>query len=909
MKKCFLFLALTLISLSATAQTAQSADHPFLIVHDSDKQAVLDKIRDHEWARNTYDDMVKTVTPYVERHKSDPEWILSRYQMNWTSGKHYTDFYAAEPIALDSAAGNAPYPTVRVATYGRNPVNANGTSYRLPPIEEWVPYDTSSFAELYNPDTGEKEQVKPWRLVEGKNGQINQLARDAAIIYWLTGKEEYARFAADILAQFARGAYFMNPIHGHRSMGFIGLQTLNDAMWQPLMVAYDFIYPYLKKKRYEMKYYQPVWEKLARRTLVNGYWDCNWYAAESCTLMYAALLLEDDQKRAYYIDHFMNTDIKDGRWGHLSIRSTVSEWLTPDGHWKEPGGYHTYPVSNLLKAALTMERNGYPVFDKYPELFDAASAPMKYVYPNLYISSFGDSGRSVPSSELLELGFIFAEKYRPEALPKLQACAALLAKSGYFKRDRTNEFALLTYLPEIPMDGIGVIYNWPRSGEFDFAKFYLQRNGMDKDYGLMYTVQGATYNHNHVNGMAMELYGAGDVMGIDPGTGPYYEHPLHVTYFAQWAAHNTVVAAGASASIPFDGHGGVKEIGEQKLAAMEPMPEAAPISPYVSFTDTRYRDKSTDTRQQRTMALVRTSDRSGYYVDIFRSDNPHRNDYMYHNIGDRVELFDPSGRAIPQQPAQIGLIGDDYPGFRHISEVKATGKYLDDVRALFTLETGAPQTRYMQAIIPYNVDRNYYTGLSPKAKTAGSYASFPVPTLMIQSMGEAWAAPFVVVYEPYYAPEGPSVKSVTKLSRGNESNFVTLQVDGAKGDRQYIFQGLNNGKGECSGTKYNFKGYFGVVSLRGGRLQYVYLGKGKKLAFEDFTVEGQDDNCSVNIDFSEGPIKITANQTVTISLKKEGISSATLQSPRGRSELGITNTERGATFSVPAVRDGVIILK
>lgn len=50
----------------------------------------------------------------------------------------------------------------------------------------------------------------------------------------------------------------------------------------------------------------------------------------------------------------------------------------------------------------------------------------------------------------------------------------------------------------------------------------------------MFVVQGATYNHNHSNGMSMELYGKGTVMGIDPGNGPAYEHPLHVNYYTQW---------------------------------------------------------------------------------------------------------------------------------------------------------------------------------------------------------------------------------------------------------------------------------------------------------------------------------------------------------------------------------------
>ena len=353
-----------------------------------------------------------------------------------------------------------------------------------------------------------------------------------------------------------------------------------------------------------------------------------------------------------------------------------------------------------------MENKGYRVFEKYPSLFDAASVVMKYVYPNLNISSFGDSGRGTPSSELLELALIFAGKYRPDALPALLACMDQLNKFGYYKRNRMGWYALLCYLPEVKNDQ-GYTYEWPRSATFDFAKFYLQRNGMDKDYGLMYSIQCATYNHNHNNGMSMELYGSGEVMGIDPGIGPYYEHPMHTTYFSQWAAHNTVVAAGTSASVPYSGGAGTKRVGQLEMIAMEPLPEAEAISPYVSFTDSRYFDRSTGTNQQRTMALVRTSGKSGYYVDIFRSDNKLRNDYMYHNIGNNIELFTPQGQAIPVQASKIELVGDDYPGFHHINDVKATGLYHKDIAALFTMNNDSIGVRYMKVTMPSSANRNY----------------------------------------------------------------------------------------------------------------------------------------------------------------------------------------------------------
>lgn len=874
MNKSFFKRALFLISCALLilqgfphSLMAQALEHPYLIVNNKDKPAILEKIRTTQWAKNTFDALVEKLTPYVERHKTDAEWILSRYMMNWTPGKYYTDFYAPKSLAVDSMEGNAPYPTVRVATHGREPVNAEGQDYRLPPIEEQIPYDTLSYMNLINPSTGQKEPVKPMALVEVINSRINQMAMEASIIYWLTGKEEYAKFAADILDQFAQGAYYQNPIHGDKSVGFISVQTITDSNYQPLMIAYDFLYPYMIKEHYEMKYYQNVWEKFANTTMINGYCNNNWFAAESCQLVYPALLLEDKSKRDFYIDRFLEKDTINGAFGHLSLRSAVEKWLTPDGHWKEPGTYHAYPVSNLLKACLVMENNGYSIFEKYPALFDAASVVMKYVYPNLYFSSYGDSDRSYPSSELLEIGLIFAYKYKPEALPKLLACMDLLMKYGYYKRDRMNAYSLLCFLPEVKNEK-AYTYEWQRSGTLDFAKFYLQRNGTDLDYGLMYTVQCATYNHNHNNGMSMELYGAGNVMGIDPGRGPNYEHPLHTTYLSQWAAHNTVVAAGSSTSVPPAGGSAPKDVGQLELKAMEPMPEAKAISPYVSFTDTRYFDKSTGTNQQRTLAIVRTSDKTGYYVDIFRSDNKTRNDYMYHNMGNSLDLFTPDGKSISMQASQIELVGNDYPGFRHISDVKVAGKYPEDVVALFTLSKNASDPRYMKAYMPRNINHDYYTGYSPRSETAIGYSDLPVPTLMIQTKSEAWSNPFITVYEPYLGKDGSSVQKVTQLNPDNGNDFVTLLVDGKNGEQQYIFQGVNKTIQENSAANYIFKGYFGVVSLKDNKIQYIYLGQGKKLVFGDYIIEGQDDNTNANIDFSGNEIKITSNQPVSITIKK-----------------------------------------
>ena len=149
--------------------------------------------------------------------------------------------------------------------------------------------------------------------------------------------------------------------------------------------------------------------------------------------------------------------------------------------------------------------------------------------------------------------------------------------------------------------------------------------------------------------MSMELYGAGTVQGIDPGNGPTYEHPMHVNYYTQWAAHNTVVAAGASTSVtPFRGGGGTKRIGQVELVSMEPSAGEKAISEEFSYTLTKYYDGSTKTNQDRLLSILRIDEKHGFYVDFYRSDNAISNDYLYHNIGDSVILYTQDGKVLKQ---------------------------------------------------------------------------------------------------------------------------------------------------------------------------------------------------------------------------------------------------------------------
>ncbi len=902
-----LLITLVVISLGVTVRTA-TAQNPHILVNAGDKQSVLEKVKQQVWAKSIFEEIQNEVNPYVERHTTNPDWILSRYLMNRVPGKRYTTVYSDESGSkLIKWAGDAPVPTVRVSTYLRTPITDKGTSYRKPTIEELVPNDTSRVMQLLNPDTGQKEWINPSEYITIINGEINNLALDAAILYWLNGDEKYAKFAADLLDQWAKGVYYQEPIVGPCRTGLLDMQTLGDQSHRPIILAYDFVKPFMKQKGYDLHWYETVFEKFASTLAFRGFWNNNWYAAESSTMVFAALSLENQQKQDYYLQFILKKDTINGGCGQLALPSTVEKWLTPDGHWKEPGGYHNYPVGNLLLSSLALEKNGHDVFRQFPALFNASYAMIKYSFPNLTVGGFGDTGRASQSAESLEIGLVGAVKYNQPELPEMLASMKKLIDGGIYQRDKSGFLGLLCFLPDIPE--AKMTYQWPRTGTLEFARYFLQRNGTDLQTGLMVGVQGATYNHNHCNGMAMELYGLGEVMGIDAGTGPNYEHPLHRNYYSQWAAHNTVVAAGSSSSVPFSGSAGAKNIGQIELAAMEPMPDQKAASPDYSFTDTHYLDKSTNTNQSRTLAIVRTSDTTGYYVDIYRSDNPISNDYVYHNIGDQVTFMNSKRIELKTTPTEYPVTGKDYPGFRFFTDVEKLGGYNGNLIALFSIKDEQSNDLFMQVLVPGAEGRTYYRAKSLKTKTAGKvYNGKPLPVFTIRTEAEAKTNPFVTVLESYKGEKGNSVESISIEKRNDGAKFTALTVFNKDSSHQLIFQSVDDAS-NYNGEKWEFSGFYGVAGFKNQQLFSLYLGEGNQIAHSGYSLKSKTPKGAASMTINIKSLKITSNQSIEVGIPSAGIKKLSLKIRNEISQIKTIRSGKQLIFEVPAVVDGEVIFK
>jgi hypothetical protein len=853
------------MSLNVSAQ-----DRPAILVKDQDRQQILQKIQRYEWAKNNYDKLIKELEPYVTRHRKDPEWILSRYLMNREEGKHYTNF-RSEGRKLVERSGNAPVPTIRVSSALRKPLDRDGYSYRMPAIEDLIPYDTRDT--MYLQTTGPSMEwawVDPGSMIGTINGQINELAFKAAFIYWLTGEADFGQFAEDILLQWGLGARYNEPVEGSQALGYLTFQTLNDASYRSLPLVYDFIYKRISEKHEYIGNLQIAFAKLAGTQLERGYASNNWYAAEMPTMLFAGLALEKEQERTAYMNYFLMEDYGDERIGQKSLDYTVKNWFSYDGHWKEPTAYHNYPVANIMLAAMAAENNGIAVFSQFPELFKASYVMTKFVFPNGKAPGFGDNhSRVSQSTMLLELALSMAIKYNHTDRDRIAYELNKLIKTGY-DRSESGITGLIFYESEIASP-VEDPEPYPVTNSLEFAQCFTQKLGDDPDHGLMYVVQGATYNHNHANGIAMEIYGKGMVLGVDPGADVTYETDMHREYYSMYAAHNTVIAAGRSGPT---GPGFTKPMGKIKLKTIEPAIRQPGVSNRCAFSIVEYNEPSTGTKQDRLMAIVKTTDTTGYYVDIFRSANREKNEYIYHNIGHKMVIRTGEGNTILMRPSNELMedFGTYGPGYKYFSNRMESGEYEGNVLTTFILNDDDEMV-WMNVHSLGNERREYFSAIAPRSHTAPDpYNKMPTPTLVIRQTREAWTRPFVNVFEPsrdhgkLYNVKTVDYNPSYKGKDGRLSFQVRNDLGSAKSIQQ-IFKG-DNVSDQFEVEEMTFQGVFGISSTVNGAMEFLYIGQG--IAFGDpaLNVRFMSGNAgSLYIEKTEDYYSYSATETFTINFK------------------------------------------
>ncbi|WP_289058363.1 heparinase II/III family protein [uncultured Flavobacterium sp.] len=913
--RVFLFLLLT-----AGAAQAQNlpvpenigTQHPRVFGKDMSLPQVKELVEKEDWAAAVITKTKNNVAVYLEHYKADKTWLVSRLQMYWKSKSTQVYINGGK---YDHAEGEAPLPTVKF-------IGGRGTpsSYKTPKIEDIKPYmDDPRGLYLQNSTTN----VWEWGAISATGGitasinrQILGIARDAAFLYWYTGNQDYADLASSVLDTYLKGVYYLNePVdlsHGHHQtlVSYTQFEVIQDHILNEVTQCYDFLHDFIQRRTPDkIKIYDATLQKWADLIIKNGVSFNNWNLLEAAHISKIALVLEnnssysDGRGAQYYLDKIMN-QTSTRQWSMNRLIDYGYDKKT--GIWNESPGYSMNVLSDFISFAEFYDRNfDIDLLKDMPVLRKAVISSAQYLYPNRYMVSFGDGHYSRLRSEPI--------RYMIENAQKFDKAEDERYFSKMYKTIYTEDISETKFRGSTIQDLFGgkafrADKNVEKGCLQDFtsplfyapgASWLVQRQG-EGDSALMASQIGSFGNHMHSNGIAMELYGKGLPLAPEMGHGSSYFSIEYAEYYTQFPAHNTVIVNGKSkypemksnhafhlnASYPKS---------EQKIGVVEGL----------TFSDVSFLEPETDSRQRRVMGIVKNNADEGYYIDIFRSaqnqDQNIKNEYFFHNLGQKLELKTAEGKPLNLQPTSKLAFGDgDLMAYDYMWDKKSveTG---EDFKGQFTLDL-KDRIVNMNLWMQGQQEREIFSVLSPKS-TALTTAivpeeikNSPIPTLVVRQKGEAWKRPFVAVYEPALNNTS-NISSVEYFGNGES---VGIHVTNKSKREDYIFSDTQEDK-QFAYKGFSFKGIYGVISKNADDFT-LFLGNGKEISNGDFALELNDTSASAVLKHKNGIFYFSSDAECAVSLANEGkIKNASLIRADGSIIKGVfIKKEKKIKFRLPA---------
>ena len=724
-----------------------------------------------------------------------PDWLYSRLQMFWKT--QASDVFVNGETFSHPGGAKAAGPTVKY-----NGSRSTASQYNRPKLEDIIPYDDDEQGSVtyISRATGKMEKTSPAKTgcnLAGVNRQIITIARDAARIYAATGDLRYGQMAAKVFDVYMKGIAYRNvPIdlnHGHQQtlVGMTTFEVIHEDVINELTQMYPLIKNLVKE---DQAIIESGFKKWAENIIANGVPHNNWDLFQADFIMKIALVLQDNQAYAdgkgkqYYLDYIVNQN---------SIRQWSMNKLIDFGFdaksktWYEAPGYSTTVLGSICDFANMLdEKAGIDLFKQRPILKEAVKTSAEYLFPNRMIAGFGDTHPGYLNTGGIDHILKYATRHKDKNL----ISEMNLLKSAVAPKAPISEIekytSTLFYAPNV---------SW-----------IAMRSGMDKQHDLMASINASLGNHQHANGISLELYGKGYVLGPDAGIGrTLYSGLDYLEYYSQMPAHNTVVVDGVSSYPVMMSQHAFKVVAAYPEVSKE-QPASKKLSEQkekVSYATVSFIEPETQAQQQRTTAIVKTSAKGGFYIDIFRSkkieggDKMH--DYFYHNLGQEMKVMDAaSGNPLDMKPTEeLAFAGGHLYAYSYIYDKKSAEmqnsiktqfvtKIQDDkvVEAMdgqreitMTMWMKKDENRTIfQALSPVNLEYERMPNQPYKVDEQ------PVLTFVARQKGEAWNHPFVCVYEPssdtepsdiasvdYFTPSEPSaVGIIVKLKNGAEQRIV-----------------------------------------------------------------------------------------------------------------------------------------
>ena len=611
--------------------------------------------------------------------------LADRLCMYWDT--HATDVYVRNE-GVESIGGHAEVPTVMFSGNRSHP-----TQMKRPRIEE-IPFRNEDY-------------LKPWNksgcIVTSVNQEILSLALKAAERWTEKGDERCARLAWRTLDVYLEGMAARNVAtdlnHGHLQtlFGLQAMETIHDDVLKSICPLYATLKPYVAAHAPEkLPRYQAVLKRWAEVQIANGVADNNWDMMQLNFILDIALVLESDGKyadgrgREHYIDVVMNRDFV----RNLSVRSLAAKGFDPEtGIWWECPGYSLVTLKDFSAFAdKVRDRLGIDLLEEIPVLRKAFAAAGEYLYPDGMVMGFGDT--------------------HPGPLPQEVTKWAAPETKPFF------------YAPN--------------------ASWLVNRSGMDAKEDLAFGLNASLGNHQHANGINLELFAMGCRFAPEAGVGwQLYSGDDYKEYYSRFPAHNTVMVNSRS------NYGVMKS-----------------YHPFVLVTNTddrvtvSFREPATNAEQERTVIRVGRD----YFVDVFRSrvgtKEREWHDYYLHLFGDRMAFMgrNDDGTAaagiVPEETTELINFGES--GLYALSYLKE--KYLA-AGTVPVVGVEVENSRFGMKTRVFFHDfegRQYIRGLSPateglsrvKSPDYGITRDSRTPCLVIRQNGEAWERPFVCVIDP-----------------------------------------------------------------------------------------------------------------------------------------------------------------
>lgn len=815
-------------------------EHPCLFVNEDDRSSVVSKIEKEEWANKAFDNIVNKIKKYVDIHEKDKNWIVSRMSMYWKKGERYTQCYLKSQN-WDRGEGDAPVPTVRM------PGMRTWNQYVNVPLEERTPYnETGDMWGKSKIDPDAPKVLVPYKesghMIRSNNVEILSLAEDAAFVYWVTKDEKYARFATDIYNTWLLGTYYMNPIlDPEKSCGSYGgwepggicgyydYEQIHDDLAMHAATIYDFAYDFIVKNPHPQaikiekstkELSDEVFKRFINLGLIRGDKNGNWNVNGWNMIIRPILVLGNDSEyvdgkgKQYYLNFLLNksTDYR------ASIPDFITNYDNVTGLWPEAPGYAFSTIQMILEWASLLRNAGIDIIKEYPILNKAALAIFPWLDENFNLVVFGDTRGGSANFNMFEHLLSYYSSV-DDKVNSYKIGSAIRKGIDFKKYERSNSgwVGICTFSAKLP---ISARYNTERASYSRFHRFITMKNfdSLNRNKLMACLYGGRKGSHLSPNGLAVQYYGWGFSLAPDASAYESYWSDDYM-YHGRAIGSNTIPQ-------------GYNE-GDIFINAMEPIIEEGSfinknsLTPYINFSDVSAGDK------RRTVLLVSSSDGNGYYVDIFRS-KLYNNDYIFHNIGRKVNIKDFSGNLLNLQYcdsiSSLGGISYKYFTKAFCSKINdgfiAEWNITDSINSRLWLTGVAERTLY-------KVDAPSTTLLKDLTPDGVSSSPMVTPSILVRQKGQnAVEEPFVGVYESFIG-ENYSISKIKGL-RFNGSN-VGVKIYHSNKIDYVISTDLNDKK--YSDDFIKLSGSFGYVSTEGNEVSILYMGNSNKIIYGDVSMQ------------------------------------------------------------------------